>query len=119
MLPFLSPPSDSLGYWEPPGVLGEGAGYLSPRLMVTAQQRIARDRDCVVIRDRAEDLIRLDTGDWEVVTRGGGRHTAMNVILCQGTELGLGLLAARYLPPLDVWYTAQTVALMEVKLTLE
>ena len=38
------------------------------------------------------------------------------MILCQGTELGLGMLGGRYLPPLDVWYTAQTVALMEVRI---
>ena len=115
LLPFLSLAGDSRGYWEPPGVAGEGAGHLSPRLMVTAQQMVARAGGCTIIRELAVDLVRLDTGDWCVVTRGGGRHRANKVILCQGTELGLGLLGARYLPPLDVWFTAQTVALMEVK----
>ena len=112
-MPFLSPPGDSLGYWEPPGVQGEGAGYLSPRLMVTAQQVLAMAGGCHIIRKLAVDLVRTE-GDWEVVTRGGASYRADKVILCQGTELGLGLLAARYLPPLDVWFTAQTVALIEV-----
>ena len=114
LLPMLSPPGDSLGYWEPPGVRGQGAGYLSPRLMVTAQQVIAMTGGCRIIRKLAVDLVSLVTGDWEVITGGGARYRAGKVILCQGTELGLGLLAARYLPPLDVWFTAQTVALIEV-----
>lgn len=97
---------------------GEGAGHLSPRAMVTAQQVVASRGGCHIIRELAVDLVRLITGDWEVITRGGARHRAEKVILCQGTELGLGLLGARYLPPLDVWYTAQTVALMEVKTIL-
>lgn len=94
---------------------GEGAGYLSPRLMVTAQKVLAMAGGCHIIRKLAVDLVRTVTGDWEVVTRGGASYRADKVILCQGTELGLGLLGARYLPPLDVWFTAQTVALIEVK----
>ena len=97
---------------------GEGAGHLSPRAMVTAQQVVASRGGCHMVRELAVDLVRLIKGDWEVITRGGARHRAEKVILCQGTELGLGLLGARYLPPLDVWYTAQTVALMEVKTIL-
>ena len=64
------------GCWEPPGVAGEGAGYLSPRQMVRAQQRIAAAGGCHVIRELAVDLVRGEAGAWEVLTDTGARLTA-------------------------------------------
>ena len=44
------------------------------------------------------------------------RYKSENIVLCQGTYLGLSPLTKQYLPALDVWYTAQTIALIQVRL---
>ena len=69
---------------------------------------------------------------WAVVTEEGSSHEADRVVLCQasgdtlvntlvtssvmmqGTYTGLQPLTRPWLPELDLWYTAQTVALLEV-----
>ena len=68
---------------------------------------------------------------WAVVTEEGSSHEADRVVLCQasgdtlvntgyssvmmqGTYTGLQPLTRPHLPELDLWYTAQTVALLEV-----
>jgi len=55
-----------------------------------------------------------ETGGWVVRVNSGESFACEKLILCQGTYLGLSLVTDKYLPPLDVWYTAQTVALIEV-----
>jgi len=111
-LPFMMVDEESIGCYEPPGCYG---GYLSPRKLVAAQKQIASNNGCVIVSEVAHDLGRSDDDQkWVVTTDTGVRYKSEKVVLCQGTYLGLSPLIKQYLPALDVWYTAQTIALIQV-----
>ena len=110
VFPFMQLPPSSRGCYE---VAGGGAGYLSPRKLVQAQQMIARVQGCDIIPGLAMQLDRVG-GCWRILTQGGGWYSASKIVLCQGTYTGLQFLARNILPPLDITYTAQTTALIEV-----
>ena len=93
---------------------GQGGGYLSPRKLVRAQQKIAQDQGCTVIAALVTCLVRAGTG-WRVETENGNYFYAKTVALCQGTYSGLSFLGKNLLPPLDLTFTAQTTALIQVE----
>ena len=109
----MSIDSDAVGCYE-----ARGGGYLSPRQFVKAQRKIAQDNGCQVMSSLVVDIRRLDQEElWEVATSDGDKLVSEKLILCQGTYLGLNLLVEKLLPgPLNVWFTAQTVALIEVSI---
>ena len=108
--PFLSVPSDALGCHELPG---HGGGFISPRSFVSAQQEIARAGGCKIIRSLVADITTSE-GGYTVTTNTGAVYHCEKVVLCQGTYLGVCPLTRSLLPPPDVWYTAQTVALLQL-----
>ena len=108
--PFLSVPGDGLGCLEPAGA---GGGYISPRQFVRAQQIIARARGCEIIRSLVTDISTAGEG-FTVTTNTGAVYESEKVVLCQGTHLGLSSPARALIPAPDLWFTAQTVALLEV-----
>ena len=110
VFPFLQLPSKSMACYEEPG---QGAGYLSPRKLVAAQKKIASDQGCVVVNSLATSLVSLENC-WKIQTKCGQDFYSKNIALCQGTYSGLSFLAKDLLPPLDLTFTAQTTALIEV-----
>jgi len=110
LFPFMQIPSASLACYEGPG---QGAGYLSPRKLVQAQQKIAQDQGCVIVASLATDLVRMENC-WRIQLETGDHIYAEKIALCQGTYTGLTFLARDLLPPLDLTFTAQTTALIEV-----
>ena len=107
---FMQIPSASLACYEGPG---QGAGYLSPRKLVQAQQKIAQDQGCDIVASLATDLVRMENC-WRIQKENGDHIYAEKIALCQGTYTGLTFLARDLLPPLDLTFTAQTTALIEV-----
>jgi sarcosine oxidase len=101
IFPFMSLPSEATASYEPPG---QGGGYLSPRKLVRAQQKIAKDQGCEVINALATGLVRAGTG-WRVETENGDYFHAKTVALCQGTYSGLSFLGKELLPALDLTFT--------------
>ena len=110
VLPFLQLPGIAVGSYDQPG---QGAGYLSPRKLVFAQQKLAMKQGCVVLSSIAKNLRQTKTG-WMIQTEDGLMVSCTRVVLCQGTYTGLSFVAKDLLPPLDLTFTAQTTALMEV-----
>ena len=108
--PFLGVPPDALGCHELPG---HGGGFISPRSFVAAQQSLARAGGCQIIRSLVADISSRE-GGFTVTTNTGAVYHCEKVVVCQGTYLGASPLTRGLLPPPDVWFTAQTVALLEV-----
>ena len=108
--PFMSIEGDSVGCYQ-----AKNGGYLSPRQLVAAQKKIAMNHGVEVMSTLVTGLDRDEGHGWVVTTADGHQLTCQKVVLCQGTYTGLSSLVEQYLPAaLDVWYTAQTVALMEL-----
>ena len=108
--PFLSVPSDALGCHELPG---HGGGFISPRSFVAAQQEIAKAGGCQIIRSLVVDISSREEG-FTVTSNTGAVYHCEKVVVCQGTYLGLSSPTRQLLPPAELWFTAQTVALLEV-----
>ena len=108
--PGLSVPPDALGCHELPG---HGGGFISPRAFVSAQQEIATAGGCQIIPSLVADISGRE-GGYTVTTKTGAVYHCEKVVICQGTYLGVSSLTRSLLPPVQVWYTAQTVALLEV-----
>lgn len=108
--PFLSIDEECVGSYE-----SKNGGYLSPRQLVTAQKKIAKNHGVECLSSLVTSLDKDVRHGWIVTTADGQTLHCEKVVLCQGTYTGLSLLAGKYLPaPLDIWYTAQTVALIEL-----
>ena len=108
--PFLSVPGDGLGCHE---AAGAGGGYISPRQFVSAQQEIAKAAGCRMVRSLVTDISRAGAG-YSVTTNTGHVYHCQKLVLCQGTHLGLSSPARSLFPAPELWFTAQTVALLEV-----
>ena len=109
-LPFLSLPVKASACYEAPG---QGGGYLRPRDLVRAQKKIAQDQGCTMVDGLVTGLVK-DGNIWKIETQSGEYFYSKAVALCQGTYSGLSFLAKDLLPPLDLTFTAQTTALIEV-----
>ena len=67
----------------------------------------------MVVNSLATSLVSLENC-WKIQTKCGQDFYSKNIALCQGTYSGLSFLAKDLLPPLDLTFTAQTTALIEV-----
>eukprot|EP00095_Tigriopus_kingsejongensis_P003173 maker-scaffold91_size383040-snap-gene-1.19 protein:Tk03173 transcript:maker-scaffold91_size383040-snap-gene-1.19-mRNA-1 annotation:"hypothetical protein BRAFLDRAFT_82583" len=111
--PYLSLPNDQVSYYQP-----EMSGYVNPRKLVAAQQKIATDLGCQIIHEVVDSITELD-GKFEIRTKSENVLTAAKVVLANGAY-------ANFLPQikvqnwdnatkqLDLTLRTQTVAYLEV-----
>ena len=88
--PFI----DTSQYGDHAYLFPHDAGYINPRLVVAAQQKVARQQGCDIIDEVVESVVetsnQLENGQMmEVITKGGATVLAKRVLLCTGvfTEL--------------------------------
>ncbi|XP_022106208.1 probable sarcosine oxidase [Acanthaster planci] len=91
-----------------------GAGYLSPRKLVRAQQMLAHRQGCKIVDDIVNRLSCHDSQhSFDLITEGGKIIHAKKVLLCAGASLAL----EDFLPgglQLDLALKTQLVVLMEI-----